>query len=107
MAVGAKKKYSLQGALTNSAWIESNKPVGEIFDHLTQFYSLVYEGMAPVSPEFADFGFDHIELVISEENKNNLTDAMVETKRLVDNYMVKAGFPCVMEFFGGTSALSA
>ena len=107
MAVGTKKRYSLQGALTNSAWIESNMAVGEIFDHLTQFYSLVYEGMSPVSPEFTDFGFDHIELIISEDYKRQLSDAMVETKRLVDNYMLKAGFPCFMEFFGGTSSQSA
>ncbi|MDC7224462.1 MAG: hypothetical protein PQJ60_12030 [Spirochaetales bacterium] len=107
MAVKTKRKYILQGNLTNSAWLEANHSVGAIFDHLTQVYSLVYEGMAPVNPEFTDFSLEHMEMLISEENKEYLTAALIETKRRVDNYMFKAGFPCVMEFAGGISPRSA
>jgi len=106
MALHLKRKYALLGSLTNSAWIEANTPIGEVFDHLTRFYSLVYEGMSPVDPEFRDFGFDRIELIIPEEHRTELADAMIETKRRVDNYMIRAGFPCVMEFAGGNDLLS-
>ncbi|MDC7220134.1 MAG: hypothetical protein PQJ59_09350 [Spirochaetales bacterium] len=107
MTIKTERKYTLQGTLKNSHWIEANKTVGETFDHLTQLYSLVYEGMAPASPEFKDFSFDHMEMIISEDNKQYLTRSMVETKRMVDNYMIKEGFPCVMEFFGGIAPQSA
>ncbi|MBN2626115.1 MAG: hypothetical protein JXA95_05565 [Spirochaetales bacterium] len=106
MAVSTKKNYALLGGLTNSAWIEENTPIGEVFDHLTQLYSLVYEGMSTVSPEFRDFGFDRIELIISEEYRSGLSDAMFETKRMVDNYLLNAGFPCSMEFAGGNALLA-
>jgi hypothetical protein len=100
--VKTERTYSLQGAISNASWIEENTPVGEVFDHLTQLYTLVYEGMSPVHPEFKDFSFEHIEMTIPESCKNNLTEALLETKRMVDSYMIKENFPCFMEFAGGT-----
>lgn len=101
MVMKAKKVYSLQGSLTNSTWLESNTPVGEVFDHLTQLYSIVYEGMSSVAPEFVDFSFENIEMKISSEKKQKLTKAMSKTKLDVDSYMIKAGLPCALEFAAG------
>jgi hypothetical protein len=100
MKVKVRKKCTLFCTLTNSAWIEANSSVGETFDHLTQLYTLVHEGMKQVSPEYKEFSFEQIEMIINEDKKEYLTDAMIETKRLVDNYMVKFSFPCLMEFAG-------
>ena len=102
MTVKSERQYTLQGTLTNAAWIEDNTPVGQVFDHLTQLYSLVYEGMASVHPEFKDFSFDHIEMLISDSYKHGLTDAIMLTKHMVDNYMINENFPCLLEFASGS-----